>query len=730
MNMVFKQVVRGICTLLLFPLSIMAQDKQFTLDDLIPGGKTAGQFTPANLRQLQWYGDCYLYADGEKVLGAVPGKEEQVLFTLEKLNVALEKVGLQAMKTLPGFGFPVQAKPVISFSANRHRIHYNFETDSVEADYQLSDKWANYDYAAGTGFLAFTEGNNLNILSADNQVTAVTNEPDAGIVCGQSVHQNEFGISKGTYWSPSGSLLAFYRMDETMVTTYPLVNTDTRCAELVPHKYPMAGMKSHEVTVGVFNTETNQTVWLNTGLPKEKYLTNIAWSPDEKSIYIVELNREQNEMTLVRYSALTGEEEARLFTETSPKYVEPQNPVVFVPGKPGQFVWQSERDGYNHLYLYDTSGKLLRKLTSGKWVVQRMLGFDAKGEHLFFSGTTPHPVKASGEGTVMEVYAWQVNLKNGQRKCFTPQTGVHSVAVSPSGLYAIDQYTTPVIPRVIDILRVKDGKNMASLLTAPNPFEGYAMPEIVTGTIKAADDVTDLHYRLLKPVGLDENKKYPVVIYVYGGPHSQQVTGGWQYGTRGWEIYMAQRGYVVYVVDNRGTNNRGRDFEQVIHRRLGVTEMADQMKGVGFLKSLSYVDADRIGVHGWSYGGFMTTNLMTTYPDVFKVGVAGGPVIDWNMYEIMYGERYMDSPQNNPEGYAQSNLNNKAGNLKGRLLLIHCTMDPVVVWQHSLSFMKACVDADTYPDYFVYPGHRHNVSGKDRIHLHEKITRYFDDYLK
>ncbi len=708
----------------------MAQQQPLTLEDLIPGGKSAARFTPASLRQLQWCGDTYLYAKGDSMLSGVPGKPEQVAFTRDKLNDALAAAGLQTVATLPVFSLPADTKPECVFTSRQHRLHYDYVANHIVADYALPDKGANYDYAPGSRLIAFTEGNNLKILSSDNRITAVTKETEEGIVCGQAVHQREFGIGKGTFWSPSGSLLAFYRMDETMVTTYPLVNIDARCAELVPHKYPMAGMKSHEVTVGIYNTATGQTVWLKTGLPKEKYLTNIAWSPDEQHIYIAELNRDQNKLDLVRYAVATGEREAVLFTEKSDKYVEPRQPIAFVSGKPNQFVWQSERDGYNHLYLYDTTGKLLKQLTSGQWVVQSLAGFDAKGENLFITATAPHPAHSKSEGTSMETYAWKVNLKNGNRFCFTSRTGgVHTVNVSPSGQYALDTFTSPAVPRDIAVVRTKDGQEISSLLKAKNPYEGYTMPEITTGTVKAADGTADLHYRLIKPMGLDETKKYPTVIYVYGGPHSQQVTGSWQYGTRGWEIYMAQRGYVVYVLDNRGTGNRGRDFEQAIHRRLGQIEMADQMKGVDFLKSLPYVDGNRIGVHGWSYGGFMTVNLMLSHADVFKVGVAGGPVIDWKYYEIMYGERYMDRPQDNPEGYAQANLNAKADNLKGRLLLIHDTMDPVVVWQHSLTFLQSCVEARTYPDYFVYPGHEHNVMGKDRVHLHEKITRYFDDNL-
>ena len=532
------------------------------------------------------------------------------------------------------------------------------------------------------------------------------------------------------FWSPKGSALAFYRMDERMVTAYPLVNIDTRCATPVPHKYPMAGMKSHEVTVGVYQVATGQTVWLETGLPKEKYLTNIAWSPDEKSIYIAELNREQNEMHLVRYSALTGKKEADLFTETDRCYVEPQHPVLFLPNDPDKFIWQSEADGYNHLYLYDTTGKELRKLTGGEWVVTKVLGFSKDGNKVIFEGTAPHPVSPNMQGTGMQRYIWETDLRTGDiMNCLSWKVGVHRWLLSPSGEYAIDYVSSPSTPRDIDLIRVKDAKVISTLLSAPDPFKLYRMPRIKVGHILAADGKTRLNYRLTLPPDLDETKKYPTIVYVYGGPKVQLVTGDWQNGARGWDLYMAQRGYVMFTVDSRGSANRGHAFESVIHRNLGINEMADQVKGVEFLKSLPYVDADRIGVHGWSYGGFMTTNLMLTYPEIFKVGVAGGPVIDWSNYEIMYGERYMDRPQDNPEGYKNANLKLKAGNLKGHLLMIHGDIDPVVVWQHSLGFLKACVEADTYPDYFVYPRHEHNVTGKDRPHLHEKITRYFDDYL-
>jgi dipeptidyl-peptidase-4 len=234
---------------------------------------------------------------------------------------------------------------------------------------------------------------------------------------------------------------------------------------------------------------------------------------------------------------------------------------------------------------------------------------------------------------------------------------------------------------------------------------------------------------MIKPAGFDAAKKYPVAVYVYGGPHSQMVSNRWRYGSGGWETHMAQKGYIVFVMDNRGTAYRGLDFENVTHRQLGVVEAEDQMKGVAFLQSLPYVDSERMGIHGWSYGGFMTINMLLRYPEVFKVGVAGGPVIDWKYYEVMYGERYMDTPAENPKGYEESSLLNKATQLRSRLLIIHGDEDPTVVMQHSLQFIKASIAAGTHPDLFLYPGHGHNMMGRDRVHLHRHITRYFDDFI-
>ncbi|EOA60116.1 dipeptidyl-peptidase 4 [Bacteroides sp. HPS0048] len=699
----------------LFITNVMAQElKTPTLEDLIPGGETYRY--AENLYGLQWWGDECIKPgiDTLFVINPKTGKEKTIT-TREIVNKVLEENQSGKLQHFHSVSFPWSDKEQMLIKLPGKYIVYDFKNNQIVSTTALKKEAANQDYCTTTGNVAYTVGNNLYI-----NENAITDESE-GVVCGQSVHRNEFGISKGTFWSPKGNLLAFYRMDESMVTQYPLVDITQRIAEVNNIRYPMAGMTSHLVTIGIHNPSNGKTLYLKAGDPTDRYFTNISWAPDEKSLYLIELNRDQNHAKLCQYNAETGELMATLFEETHPKYVEPQQPIVFLPWDATKFIYQSQRDGFNHLYLYDTTGKLIRQLTEGKWLVSDILGFNEKKKEVLFSAND-----ATGRNN------FSVNIRTGERSLpfsmYTTTEGVHNAIASNSGRYVIDNYSTPTLPRKIDIIDTQTGKSV-NLLTAANPFLGFKMPVIETGTIKAADGVTDIYYRLIKPADMDPNKKYPAIVYVYGGPHAQMVTGGWQNGARGWDIYMANKGYIMFTIDNRGSSNRGLEFENVTFRHLGIEEGKDQVKGVEYLQSLPYVDGNRIGVHGWSFGGHMTTALLLRYPEIFKVGVAGGPVIDWAYYEIMYGERYMDTPQSNPEGYEQCNLKNLAGNLKGHLLIINDDHDDTCVPQHTLSFMKACIDARTNPDLFIYPGHKHNVMGRDRIHLHEKITRYFEDNL-
>lgn len=549
------------------------------------------------------------------------------------------------------------------------------------------------------------------------------------VVLGESVHRNEFGINGGLFWSPKQSRLAFYRMDQSMVVDYPLVNTKAREAEPMPIKYPMAGMQSHWVTVGVYEPATEKLIYLNTCRDttvheREMYLTNIAWSPDEKYVYIAKVNREQNHMWLEQYDATTGAFMKVLFEETNPRYVEPCEPMIFTP-KGDQFLWFSMRDGYKHLYLYNADGSLVKQVTKGEYEVEEFIQFDKKGEHIFVY---------ANKGNLAGRDAYRVNLKKGTMECLTMQEnglhGTHTVALNEAGTTWVDVWSSVDVPARADLRDLKHKNPLKTFYTAENPMKDYAMPGIELGTLKATDGKTDLFYRLITPPNMKPGEKYPTLVYVYGGPHSQLVTDSWLAGGNLYFLRLAQQGYVVFTLDNRGTDNRGFEFESCTHRRLGEIEMADQMEGVKFLQSLPYVDKDRMGVEGWSFGGFMTITMKLAHPEVFKVGCAGGPVIDWKWYEIMYGERYMDTPQENPEGYEATSLLNKAKNLQGRLLVIQGAEDNTVVPQHSTEFIERCINNYRQVDYFAYPHHEHNVLGRERLHLYQKMFQYYEDFLK
>ena len=710
---------------LLIGTNAMAQTKKsFTLEDLMWGGNNYANIMPKYYGTAFW-GDRLLKLDVDEVstLANDKGQAEKsrVLFTTAQLNAAIDTAKYGKVYNLLYAQFPTGAKSQVYLQTGKLNLLYDWRQRKVVwSAERTAGAYAN-DMNFESRNEAYVKDWNLYVKTADGHTHQVSTDGTRELQYGLSVHRDEFGIHKGTFWSPKGHLLAFYRMDQSMVTDYPLVDISHRVAQLAPEKYPMAGMTSHKVTVGVYSPATDKTIYLQAGDPTDRYFTNIAWSPDEKTIYMFELPRTQDKAELVAYDAQTGARKGVLYTETNARYVEPCNPIQFLPWDATKFVMQTRRDGYKHLYLFTADGRQLKQLTKGEFEVISVLGFNTKAKSIIYQSNQDNPIQYSNY-SVSVATGMVTRLDNGQ--------GTHYAALSENGLYLRDRWSSPKTFRQYDLLSTTQPAVPVKLHADADPWTAYNVPEISGGKIKAADGKTDLYYRLVKPVGFDPAKKYPTVVYVYGGPHAHNVEAAWNYLARPWEIYMAQRGYVIFVVDNRGSENRGFEFESCTHRHLGDIEMQDQLEGVKFLKSLPYVDADRIGVHGWSFGGFMTTNLMCSYPDVFKVGVAGGPVIDWKYYEVMYGERYMDTPQENPEGYASSSLLNKAKNLKGRLQIIVGYNDPTCVMQHSLSFLRACEDAGTQPDYFVYPGDGHNMMGHDMVHLHERITRYFDDYLK
>ncbi len=692
----------------------IAQDKLFVPEEIATNRK----LYPSGLSNLQWQGnsDYFTWQDAKSLIrGRVANESIDTLMKLAELNNSVTASGKEELKRFPFIKW--ENETTFSFTNGSDWYEFNTADKKLIKTFTLPENAGNADVAPGNKAIAYTIDNNLFISIGGDEIR-VTNDENKGIVNGQTVHRNEFGISKGTFWSPAGNLLAFYRMDETMVTEYPLVDVTERIATLHNIRYPMAGMTSHEVTVGIFNPLTKTTVFIETGLPADQYLTNIAWSPDEKSVFIAVLNRDQNHMKLNEYDVVGGKFIRTLFEEKNDRYVEPLHPMVFVPGSDGQFIWQSQRDGFNHLYLYNRDGSLAKQLSSGNWIVTEMLGFDLKAKGLFYTSTAVSPLQDQ---------LYYLELKSGKSTRLTTEEGVQAPVVRADGKYFLSRCSNPQVASRTRLISFS-GKLNRVIHEDINPLKDYKTGEVNIVNLKA-DDGTDLYARLTKPTDFDPAKKYPVLIYVYGGPHAQLVTGAWLNGGGLFDHYLAQKGYIVFTLDNRGSGGRGFEFESCIHRNLGVLEMADQLKGVEYLKSQPWVDASRIGIDGWSYGGFMTLTLKLNHPEIFKVATCGGPVTDWKYYEVMYGERYMDTPEQNPEGYKNACLLDKVDKLEGKLMIIHGAQDNTVVWQNSLQFLNKCIELKKQVDYFVYPTHEHNVRGIDRAHMYRKLAEYFDQNL-
>lgn len=566
---------------------------------------------------------------------------------------------------------------------------------------------ANHAYHAASNQLAYTIDNNLYL---DGR--AITKNSDKNIVSGQSIARNEFGISGGIFWSNSGSFLAFYQKDESEVHNYPLLDVNTTPASLVSIKYPMAGQKSEKPRVGIYNVKSKKTLYINPRGAADDYFTNLAITPDEQFIVVAEVNRDQNHMWLNVYSAKTGKFVKTLFEEKNDKWIEPEHPAFFPSESSNDFVWISERDGYNNLYLYDFNGQLKQKLSNHTFVVKDILCATKDGSSLYYAATGPNPTNTM---------VYRCDLK-GNTELISKEEGTHSFSLSANGTYFMDAFSSLTVPYKA-MLWTNNGKMAKPLMESKDKLNEYNVGTTEIGSIKGKDG-SDLYYRMIKPSNFDPSKKYPVMVYVYGGPHAQMVTNSWMAGANLWMHWMANQGYIIFTLDNRGSGERGFAFESQIHRQLGTVEMEDQLSGVDFLKSLNYVDGNRLAVHGWSFGGFMTTSLMLRQPGVFQVGVAGGPVTDWKYYEIMYGERYMDRPEQNKAGYEANSLLNHTKNLTGDLLLIHGSIDDVVVMQHNEALLKSFIENGVQVDDFIYPMHKHNVTGKDRAHLMEKVLMY------
>lgn len=692
----------------------IGDEKVLTLKEAILEQRKS--LAPENIKQLNWIPNTSSYsyikkdADNPTLISVSATGDEKVMLTLKDLNVEIKRQGWDKLKKFPVIHWIDASK--FYFKSNSNYVEYEFEK-GLNKVLSYSEKSANHDYLPKENLLAFTDSSGLLVKDSEGIMTVASSSSE-GVIYGQAVHRFEFGIRKGTFWSPQANYLAFYKKDESMVTDYPLMHLNTKPANAEMIHYPMAGNKSHEVEVGIFNRSKGEVVYVQFDHEEDFYKTNISWSHDEKSLFIAMINRGQDHVRLNEYDTKTGKFVRTILEERSDKYVEPEHPLLHV--KDDTYLWRSERDDYEQFYLIK-NGKLVKKLLKENVHVREVLGFTKDKKYVVFEGVAEDAINQ---------YIYKMSLSNGKLIKLTKEEGWHKGKFNSENNVLIDHFSSVELPRVIKTLDFR-GKELKTILKAKNPLEMKNMSKPEISTIE--NDGVKLYTRMIKPSHFDASKKYPVLVYVYGGPHAQLIKNNWLADAPMWMYWMAEQGYIVYTVDGRGSFNRNLAFEQATFRQLGTVEMKDQLAGVDYLRTLPYVDVDRMAVHGWSFGGFMTTSLMLRYPGIFKVGVAGGPVIDWDMYEIMYTERYMDTPKENPEGYKKASLFQYVPNLEGKLLMIHGVIDDVVLLQHSLAFVKECVDKEVQMDYFVYPGHPHNVRGKDRVHLMRKVLTYVMDNL-
>ncbi|MEC9159677.1 MAG: DPP IV N-terminal domain-containing protein [Bacteroidota bacterium] len=673
--------------------------EELTLKDAVMGYYKG--LYPENMYGTDWTSTNKLYRKkGNEILVYEPNKKGVKKWTGKTLKYS-DDLGTVRRLTIDNQQ---------SYHYNQKGKYYHYNKGKI-VEFNYPNRAENITLSPTKNQLAYTLKNNLFLANTIDSSIVVTTHEDPNIVAGQSIHRNEFGIKNGIFWSNDGNKIAFYEKDESDVHDYPLLNINDTPGQLKSVKYPMAGQKSEYGKVGVYNTKSKSLIYLKTVHKKDDYVTNLTWGPKNEFIYIAELNRDQNHMKWAKYDATTGKRINTIFEETNDKWVEPEYPLYFIPESSDEFVTLSERDGFMNIYHYNTSGELINQVTNNTWVTTDILAVEAN--KIIFQGTGEDP---------RESHAFSVNLDGSNQRQITTDGGMHRTKISPNKRYLLDQFSSLGNPGKTQVIDLKTNKKNV-LHEEENPLENYDIGKTTLDKLKATDG-TSLYLRLIKPNDFNPSNKYPVLIYVYGGPHAQLVTNSWLGGASLWMHWMANQGYIVFTVDGRGSAHRGFEFESAIFRNLGQLEMKDQLAGVEFLKTLPYIDTERIAVHGWSYGGFMTTSLLTNYPAAFSCGVAGGPVIDWKWYEVMYGERYMDQPQTNPEGYKKTSLLNQAKSLEDPLLLIHGTADDVVVMQHNLAFVKACVESGTQVDFFPYPMHKHNVRGKDRVHLMEKVLNY------
>ena len=660
------------------------------------------------------------------IMDATSG-QGQLLLSAEKLETVLPA---ETEKTTQATGLGRRAPSqyewapdgsAILFQSSTALAWFDLKTETSRTLVSGKETIADPKISPDGHYIGFVRGHNLWLVGvSDGKQRRLTQNGTEEIREGELdwVYPEELDIKTAYWWSPDSSAVAYLEMDERKVSEYPLVNFSAYDGEAEMERYPVAGGANPVVRVLVASVKDGEPRAMDTGAETDDYIPRVDWLNDSKHLAIQRLNRQQTVLELLIADADSGKSRITL-TEKDQYWINVSDDLYFFKdGK--RFLWSSERSGYRHLYLYGLDGKQLAQLTKGDWEVSALEAVDESKGLIYFTAT---------EKSALERQLYRVALDGTGFARVTKEDGTHHVNIAPKAAAFVDTYSNSMAPPRQGLLRA-DGSRIAAINeNKVAELAEYHLSPVEFLTVKSHDGMT-LNAMMIKPAGFDSAKKYPVLVYTYGGPRAQVVLNAWGGSTFLWHELLAQKGYIIFALDNRGSAGRGHLFEEPIHFRLGAQEMSDQRDGASYLKSLPYVDANRIGIWGWSYGGHMTLHAMFEDPEDFKVGFAGGPVSDWYYYDTIYTERYLGLPQKNEESYQESSPVKNAEHLKGKLLIAHGTGDDNVHFANTLAVIDKLIEAGKYAEVMAFPGRGHGVSDPPaRRVLMQRVTQFFLDNL-
>lgn len=721
---------------IMFTFVAFAQDgkKELTLDDIFTSSKFAGK----GVSGVHWMKDGRHYSFYERDTAA---KATNVFIYGVKEKSRFLVVSTTALKLKPedptfrftSYQWSPDESQILFISAPPDREYlsrltpagnvflYTLASHSFRRLTNVAEPQYNVKFSPDGSSIALVRSNNIYVLDiASGTEQQLTSDGAEHIINGKFdwVYEEEFDIADGWRWSPDSKHIAFWRLDENRVPEYTLTEWDSLHLQLIPMRYPKAGEQNSIVKIGVIDVQTKDIRWMDIGSNDDIYIPRIQWTRDPSILSIERLNRAQNLLELLYADIATGSTKV-ILKEEEEKWIDISNDLTFL--KDGNFVWPSERDGYRHLYLYKGDGSLLNQITKGEWEVESLYGIDERSGSLYFSSTEPSP---------LERHIYKIRLDGKKKIRLTTKPGTHSGNFSPTFEYFLDTFSDISTPHQI-LLLDNDGDQKAVIeANEIHALDDYLLGRTSFISFKTSDGVS-LNASILKPADFDSTKSYPVLMFTYGGPGSQIVRNAWSRGTDGlWYSYLAEKGYLVFMIDNRGTGARGKAFKTIGYRNLGKWEVNDHIEAAKYLSTLSYVDKKRIGIWGWSYGGYISSMVILNGADYFKAAIAVAPVTSWRYYDNIYTERYMGTPQNNPEGYKESSPITSASKLKGNFLIIQGTSDDNVHFQNSVNLVAALEKANKQFSVMYYPDKNHGIyGGVTRLHLFTLITNFILENL-